>query len=40
MQWRVVFRTAGIIPEIIVPEEVWHEIVDGSHLDMAAQMLP
>jgi predicted nucleic acid-binding protein len=34
------FVLPELFPDIVVPEAVWHEIVDGSHLDMAAQMLP
>lgn len=29
-----------LFPEIVVPEAVWQEIINGPHLDQAAQMLP
>lgn len=34
------FVLPELFPEIVVPEAVWDEIVNGPHLDMAAQMLP
>lgn len=34
------FVLPALFPEIVVPEAVWQEIVHGSHLDQAAQMLP
>jgi len=33
------FILPELFPEVIVPEAVWQEIVGGSHLDRAAQML-
>jgi predicted nucleic acid-binding protein len=34
------FVLPELFPEIVVPEAVWQEIVGGSHLDRAGQMLP
>ncbi len=34
------FILPKMFTEIIVPEAVWQEIVSGSHLDRAAQLLP
>ena len=34
------FILPALFPEIVVPEAVWQEIVDGSRFDQAAQMLP
>lgn len=34
------FVLPELFTEIIVPEAVWQEIVEGPHLDRAAQMLP
>jgi hypothetical protein len=34
------FVLPELFTEIIIPEAVWQEIVSGSHLDQAAQMLP
>ena len=34
------FVLPALFPEIVVPEAVWQEIVNGSQLDQAAQMLP
>ncbi|MEA3351330.1 MAG: DUF3368 domain-containing protein [Chloroflexota bacterium] len=34
------FVLPKLFSEIVVPEAVWQEIVNGSHLDQAAQMLP
>ena len=34
------FVLPELFPEIVVPVAVWEEIVNGSHLDQAAQMLP
>jgi len=34
------FVLPKLFPEIVVPEAVWKEIVNGSHLDQAAQILP
>jgi predicted nucleic acid-binding protein len=34
------FVLPALFPEIVVPEAVWQEITNGSHLDRAARMLP
>ena len=34
------FVLPKLFTDIIVPEAVWQEITDGSHLDRAAQLLP
>ena len=34
------FVLPELFPEIIVPDAVWEEILNGSHLDLAAKMLP
>lgn len=34
------FILPALFPEIVVPEAVWQEIVEGSQFDQAAQMLP
>jgi predicted nucleic acid-binding protein len=34
------FILPELFTEIVAPEAVWQEIVDGPHLDRAAQMLP
>ena len=34
------FILPSLFTEIVVPEAVWQEIVSGSHLDRAAQLLP
>ena len=34
------FILPALFSEIVVPEAVWQEIVNGSQLDQAAQMLP
>jgi predicted nucleic acid-binding protein len=34
------FILPALFQEIVVPDAVWQEIVEGSHLDLAAQMLP
>ena len=34
------FILPALFPEIVVPEAVWQEIVNGSQFDQAAQMLP
>jgi len=34
------FVLPELFPEVVVPEAVWQEIINGSHLDLAAQMLP
>lgn len=34
------FVLPALFSEIVVPEAVWQEIVNSSHLDQAAQMLP
>ncbi|VAW42243.1 hypothetical protein MNBD_CHLOROFLEXI01-3832 [hydrothermal vent metagenome] len=34
------FILPELFPEIVVPEAVWQEIVNGSHLDLAAKIVP
>ncbi|MBS1249755.1 MAG: hypothetical protein MAG431_01339 [Chloroflexi bacterium] len=34
------FILPSLFAEIVVPEAVWQEVVNGSHLDRAAQLLP
>lgn len=34
------FILCSLFTEIVTPEAVWEEIVSGSHLDRAAQLLP
>ncbi len=37
---RLSFVLPELFPEIVVPEAVWQEILNGSHHDQAAQILP
>jgi predicted nucleic acid-binding protein len=34
------FIVQSLFTEVVVPEAVWEEIVSGTHLDRAAQLLP